>query len=147
MRLSLFHPPLHQLPLCFPWAPKRGGDGNPVSIGPVTPSHALQVATFNARRLWLHDEAIHVVFQCCLGFFSLRTSVFVASRRQMQVISPHSLWIKRTHIMDLVGPEDGRRCCLDANSWSSGLSVDEMAHFWRVCVCPLILCPPILASM
>ena len=43
----------------FPRAPKRGGDGNPVSIGPVTLSHALHVATFNARRLWLQDEATH----------------------------------------------------------------------------------------
>ena len=50
-----------------------------------------------------------MVFQCCLGFSSLRTSVFVASKRQMQVISPHSLWINRTHMMDLVGPEDGRQ--------------------------------------
>ena len=59
MQLSLLHPPLHQFPLCFPRAPKRGGDGNPVSIRPVTPSHALHVVTFNARRLWLQDEATH----------------------------------------------------------------------------------------
>ena len=50
-----------------------------------------------------------MVFQCCLGFLSLQTSVSVATRKQMQVISPDSLWINRTHMMDLVRPEDGRQ--------------------------------------
>ena len=46
-------------PIVLSMGTQTGWDGNPVSIGPVTFSHALHVATFNARRLWLCDESIH----------------------------------------------------------------------------------------
>ena len=36
-----------------------GGGGNPMSIGPATPSNALPFATLNVRRLWLQDESVH----------------------------------------------------------------------------------------
>ena len=98
-----------------------------MSIGPATPLHALHVATFNARRLWLHDESIHDGFpMLSQTLFSRETLVSVVSERQMQVTSLHSLWTNPTTAMDLVGPEDGSsvldpgRCCIGANSWSAG---------------------------
>ena len=58
------------------------------------------------------------------------------SWRQMQVISPHSLArVLRTGSSVL----DQGRCCLDANSWSSRLNVDEMVG--RVCVCAFSMSP------
>ena len=96
--------PFPPLPVVLSTRTPFGGSGNWVSIGPVTPSHALHVATFNARRLWLHDESIHDgcpilsrtllsenVGVCCVQ------DVFL-----LPVTNP-------TVTMDFVGPEDGKQ--------------------------------------
>ena len=144
MQFSLLHPPLRQFPFVLSMGTKTGGDGYLVSIGPVTPSHALHVATFNSRQLWLHDEAIHDGFPM-LSRILLYANVGVCCIQKINAGDITTLLVDQPHTCD--GPcgsrlgssvLDLRRCCLDANSWSSRISVNEVANFWRVCVCLLM---------
>ena len=155
MQLSLLHPPLHQFPLCFPWAPKRGGDGNPVSIGPVTPSYALHVATFNARRLWLHDQAIHDGFPM-LSRILLSANVGVCCIQETNASDFTTLPVDQPYKYDGPCGSRGREAAFLIREGVVSTPIpgvqDSVSMRWRifgesVCVCLLILCPPTLALM
>ena len=106
----------------------------------VTPSHALHMANFNARRLWLHDEAIHDGFPM-LSRILLSENVGVCCIQELHVISPHSLWINRTYMMDLVGPEDGRQGALLASLCVSAHPMPPILASMSILSVPPLICP------
>ena len=63
--------------------PQMGWGGIPLSGGPGTPSQPLNlnVATFNARRLWLSDHSVHDGFHMLVNLLRTRTVKFCASKR------------------------------------------------------------------
>ena len=52
--------------------PQMGWGGNPLSGGPATPSQPLNfnIATFNARRLWLSDHSVHDGFHMLVNLLT-----------------------------------------------------------------------------
>ena len=66
------HSPLLESAMSVPFGPKWGGGGNPLSGGPATPSQPLNfnVATFNARRLWLSDHSVHDGFHMLVNLLT-----------------------------------------------------------------------------
>ena len=119
------------------FGPKWGGGGNPLSGGPATPSQPLNfnVATFNARRLWLSDHSVHDGFHMLVNLLTDENVEVLCVQEVLLVTSRASLRTNLSHMMVPPVPAGAKRVSCSGHFLVFG--PNPILHFAPIFVHPL----------